>query len=219
MFALLPHELSRFVNFELWASFHPSEIVVVLISKVTSCTHPRLLNRNKYSTREGGWVGMVGIWWCWDGRGPSRGAEVIEQRCVVTVEGRVCWTGCARGIWGFGAVMWWWFLLHMLAAGQAAQVWAILGPMWHWPYFAEQLPAIPCPAVIRYGNHRVAGLNGLSVHLSSCSFAAGLSSARWACLEFPQVVLVPHSVEGRCWKASCRLPEHWESEGREVNAR
>lgn len=35
----------------------------------------------------------------------------------------------------------------MLAAGQAAQVWAILGPMWHWPYFAEQFPAIPCPAV------------------------------------------------------------------------
>lgn len=108
----------------------------------------------------------------------------------------------------------------MLVAGQAAQAWAILGPVWHCPYFAEQtVSALPCATVIVYGNRRAAGLNRVSVHLSSCSFAAGLSLAPRACLEFPQVVLVPHSVEGRCWKESCRLPVDWESEGREVNAR
>lgn len=39
-------------------------------------------------------------------------------------------------------------------------------------------PAIPCTTVITYGSRSVAGLNRVSVHLSSCSFAAGLSLAR-----------------------------------------
>lgn len=43
---------------------------------------------------------------------------------------------------------------------------------------SKLFPAIPCTTVITYGSRSVAGLNRVSVRLSSCSFAAGLSLAR-----------------------------------------
>lgn len=203
------------------ASIH-LKCLVVLVSQVTSCTLPRLLKWNKSSTKEGGWVGMVGIWWCWDVRRNFEKGRRPSHEAKVTL-GRACWMGCARtslGVWYDGGSFFTclWFLLHML--GRQLR----LGPLWHPCGIGlivqnKLFPAIPCPTVIRYGNHRGAGLNRVAVHLSSCSFAAELSLAHWACLEFPQVVLVAHNVEGRCWEESCGLPVDWESEGREVNAR
>ena len=45
----------------------------------------------------------------------------------------------------------------------------ILGPLWHWPYFAEQklFPVIPYTIVTTYGNLRLTSLNRMSVHSSS----------------------------------------------------
>lgn len=55
-----------------------------------------------------------------------------------------------------------------------------MGPLWHWPYFAEQkpFPVIPYTIVITYGNLRITSLKKVSVHLSS---SAASSRAVFLC--------------------------------------
>lgn len=143
------------------------------------------------------------------GRRPSLGAKVC---CRCLVGWAVQEEAVALGVWCDGDSFFTCLQLsRQLRLGPFCGIGLILQD--------KLFPAIPSTHVITYGNHRLAGLNRVSVPLPSCSFAAGLSLARWACLEFPQVVLVLHNGEGRCWKESCRLSAHWESEGREVNAR
>lgn len=93
-----------------------------------------------------------------------------------------------------------------------------MGPLWHWPYFAEEklFPVIPYTVVITYGNLRVTGLTRVPVHWSS-SAAGGRAVLLCGGAEFgsPSLSGVPPSCvcaaqcrgevfEEKLW-AACRL--------------